>query len=66
VFTVAAVQGADSRIYETARCLGRVRCARWDHAVGGALRGDGGFVNAFGRVVSEVGCALLVAATSPA
>src|SRR5882762_5722456 len=61
VFTVAAVQGADSRIYETARCLG----ARPLRAMGTTLwevrfAVMAGFVNAFGRVVSEVGCALLV------
>ena len=61
VFTVAAVQGADSRIYETARCLG----ARPLRAMGTTLwevrfAVTAGFVNAFGRVVSEVGCALLV------
>ncbi len=61
VFTVSAVQGADSRIYETARCLGahRVRAmltTLWE--VRFAV--TAGFVNAFGRVVSEVGCALLV------
>jgi tungstate transport system permease protein len=58
---VAAVQGADSRIYETARCLG----ARPLRAMGTTLwevrfAVTAGFVNAFGRVVSEVGCALLV------
>src|SRR6266513_919581 len=50
-----------SRIYETARCLG----ARPLRAMGTTLwevrfAVTAGFVNAFGRVVSEVGCALLV------
>jgi tungstate transport system permease protein len=61
VFTVAAVQGADARIYETARGLGAgrfqaMRTTLWE--VRFAV--TAGFVNAFGRVVSEVGCALLV------
>jgi tungstate transport system permease protein len=61
VFTVSAVQGADPRLYETARSLGahRPRAALttlWE--VRFAVMA--GIVNAFGRVVSEVGCALLV------
>lgn len=61
VFTVSAVQGADPRIYETARSLGArpLRAALttlWE--VRFAVMA--GIVNAFGRVVSEVGCALLV------
>jgi len=61
VFTISAVQGADQRLYETARCLGASRframlTTLWEvrFAVMAA------FVNAFGRVISEVGCALLV------
>ena len=61
VFTVSAVQGADPRVYETARSLGAqpLRAALttlWE--VRFAVMA--GIVNAFGRVVSEVGCALLV------
>ncbi len=61
VFTVSAVQGADPRIYETARSLGArpLRAALttlWE--VRFAVMA--GIVNAFGRVVSEVGCALMV------
>jgi tungstate transport system permease protein len=61
VFTVSAVQGADQRIFETARSLGAspLRAASttlWE--VRFAVMA--GIVNAFGRVVSEVGCALLV------
>lgn len=61
VFTVSAVQGADPRVYETARALG----ARPLRAALTTLREVrfavmAGIVNAFGRVVSEVGCALLV------
>lgn len=61
VFTVSAVQAADSRVYETARCLGAtpVRATMttlWE--VRFAVMA--GFVNAFGRVISEVGAALLI------
>ena len=61
VFTVSAVQGADARGYETARSLGALplRAALttlWE--VRFAVMA--GIVSAFGRVVSEVGCALLV------
>lgn len=61
VFAVSAVQGADPRVYETARSLGArpLRAALttvWE--VRFAVMA--GIVNAFGRVVSEVGCALLV------
>ena len=61
VFTVSAVQGADPRIYETARALGACPL----QAALTTLREVrfavmAGIVNAFGRVVSEVGCALLV------
>ena len=45
VFTVSAVQGADPRIYETARSLGaRPVRAALTTLVGSALRGDGGSV----------------------
>ncbi|HTQ76540.1 MAG TPA: ABC transporter permease [Burkholderiales bacterium] len=61
VFTVSAVQGADPRVYETARCLGagRVRAAwttLWEVRFGVLAA----VVNGFGRVVSEVGCAIMV------
>jgi tungstate transport system permease protein len=61
VFTVSAVQAADPRIFETARSLGASRL----RAASTTLREVrfavmAGIVNAFGRVVSEVGCALLV------
>ena len=61
VFTVSAVQGADPRVYETARSLGvsRLRAALTTlrevrFGIVAAV------VNAFGRVVSEVGCAIMV------
>src|SRR2546425_11475573 len=60
-YTTLFRSGADSRIYETARCLGArplraMATTLWE--VRFAVMA--GFVNAFGRVVSEVGCALLV------
>jgi tungstate transport system permease protein len=61
VFTVSAVQGADPRVFETARGLGasRVRAALttlWEVRFGITAA----VVNAFGRVISEVGCAIMV------
>ncbi|MBE0621583.1 MAG: ABC transporter permease [Burkholderiales bacterium] len=61
VFTVSAVQGADPRVYETARSLGasRIRAGLtilWEVRFGITAA----VVNAFGRVVSEVGCAIMV------
>ncbi len=61
VFTIAAVQGADPRIYETARCLG---ASRWQGSVTTLWEVRFGIgaavVNGFGRVVSEVGCAIMI------
>lgn len=61
VFTVSAVQGADPRVYETARCLGAGRpraslTTLWEVRFGVLAA----VVNSFGRVVSEVGCAIMV------
>ncbi|HYL90752.1 MAG TPA: ABC transporter permease [Burkholderiales bacterium] len=61
VFTISAVQGADPRVYETARCLGagRTRASAttlWEVRFGVLAA----VVNGFGRVVSEVGCAIMV------
>ena len=61
VFTISAVQGADARVYETARCLGadRLRASLttlWEVRFGVLAA----VVNGFGRVVSEVGCAIMV------
>jgi len=61
VFTISAVQGADPRVYETARCLGadRLRASLttlWEVRFGVLAA----VVNGFGRVVSEVGCAVMV------
>ena len=61
VFTVSAVQGADPRVYETARSLGaRPLRAALTTLREGRFAVMAGIVNAFGRVISEVGCALLV------
>lgn len=61
VFTISAVQGADARIYETARCLGasRLRASAttlWEVRFGVLAA----VVNGFGRVISEVGAAIMV------
>ena len=61
VFTLSAVQGADPRVYETARCLGAARFAAslttlWEVRFGILAA----VVNGFGRAVSEVGCAIMV------
>jgi tungstate transport system permease protein len=61
VFTLSAVQGADPRIYETARSLG---AGRWRAALTTLLEVRFGIMaavfNGFGRVVSEVGCSIMV------
>jgi tungstate transport system permease protein len=61
VFTITSVQGADPRVYETARCLGagRLRASLTTllEVRFGVLAA---VVNGFGRVVSEVGCAIMV------
>ena len=61
VFTISAVQGADPRVYETARCLGagRLRASAttlWEVRFGVLAA----VVNGFGRVISEVGAAIMV------
>lgn len=60
-FTLAAIQAADPRLRETALVLGAGRMRTMGtvlfecrFAVGAAI------VNGFGRVISEVGCALMV------
>jgi tungstate transport system permease protein len=61
VFTLSAVQGADPRIYETARSLG---ASRWRSALTTLFEVRFGVMaavfNGFGRVVSEVGCSIMV------
>ena len=58
-FTLSAVQGSDVRIRETAMVLGagRVRTAM---TVLREVRFMAAVFNGFGRVISEVGCALMV------
>ncbi len=61
VFTISAVQGADPRVYETARSLGAARLRAslttlWEVRFGILAA----VVNGFGRAVSEVGCAIMV------
>ncbi len=61
VFTLSAVQGADPRVYETARSLG---ASRWRAALTTLFEVRFGVMaavfNGFGRVVSEVGCSIMV------
>ena len=61
VFTPSAVQGADPRIYETARSLGasplRSALTTLFEVRFGVMAA---VFNGFGRVVSEVGCAIMV------
>ncbi len=61
VFTISSVQGADPRVYETARCLGAGRARAslttlWEVRFGILAA----VVNGFGRAISEVGCAIMV------
>lgn len=61
VFTLSAVQGADPRIYETASSLGAARMRAsattlWEVRFGVLAA----VVNGFGRVISEVGAAIMV------
>jgi tungstate transport system permease protein len=61
VFTLSAVQGADPHIYETARSLGAARgraALTTLHEVRFGVMAA--VFNGFGRVVSEVGCAIMV------
>jgi tungstate transport system permease protein len=61
VFTLSAVQGADPRIYETARSLGAVRSRAALTTMFEVRFGIMAAVfNGFGRVVSEVGCSIMV------
>lgn len=61
VFTLSAVQGADPRIYETARSLAaepwRAALTTLNEVRFGVMAA---VFNGFGRVVSEVGCSILV------
>lgn len=61
VFTLSAVQGADQYVYETARSLG---AGKYRAAVTTLFEVRFGVMaalfNGFGRVVSEVGCSIMV------
>ena len=60
-FTLAAVQGADPRLRETARSLG---AGPWRSALTSLFEVRfaviAGVLNGFGRVISEVGCSMMV------
>ena len=61
VFTLSAVQGADPRIHETARSLGAARGRAALTTLYEVRFGVMAAVfNGFGRVVSEVGCSIMV------
>ncbi|MFZ1907646.1 MAG: ABC transporter permease [Burkholderiales bacterium] len=61
VFTISAIQGADPRVYETARCLGAGRLAASLTTLREVRFGIlAAVVNGFGRAISEVGCAIMV------
>lgn len=60
-FTISAVQGADPRVRETAISLGasRIRSA-WTTLIEVRFGVMAAVFNAFGRIVSEIGCSLMV------
>ena len=60
-FTLSAVQGADPRVRETALSLGasRLRSA-WTTLLEVRFGVMAAVFNAFGRIVSEIGCSLMV------
>lgn len=61
VFTLSAVQGADPRVFETARGLGASRMrAAMTTLIEVRFGVMAAIFNGFGRVVSEVGAALIV------
>lgn len=61
VFTLSAVQGADPRVYETARSLGAHKLlAAWTTLREVRFGVMASIFNGFGRVVSEVGCSIMV------
>ncbi len=61
VFTLAAVQGADPRVFETARGLGAGKLrASWTTLVEVRFGIMAAIFNGFGRVISEVGAAIIV------
>jgi tungstate transport system permease protein len=61
VFTLSSVQGADARVYETARSLGAHKLlAAWTTLREVRFGVMASIFNGFGRVVSEVGCSIMV------
>lgn len=60
-FALSAVQGADMRVRETALALGATRArAAWTTLFEVRFAVVAGVLNGFGRVISEVGCAMMV------
>ena len=60
-FALSAVQGADLRVRETALALGATRMrAAWTTLFEVRFAVVAGMLNGFGRVISEVGCAMMV------
>lgn len=60
-FTLSAVQGADPRVRETAVSLGASRMnAAWTTLLEVRFGVMAAVFNAFGRIVSEIGCSLMV------
>ena len=60
-FALSAVQGADLRVRETALTLGATRMrAAWTTLFEVRFAVVAGMLNGFGRVISEVGCAMMV------
>lgn len=60
-FALSAVQGADLRVRETALALGATRArAAWTTLFEVRFAVVAGILNGFGRVISEVGCAMMV------
>ena len=60
-FALSAVQGADMRVRETALALGASRMrAAWTTLFEVRFAVVAGMLNGFGRVISEVGCAMMV------
>ena len=60
-FALSAVQGADMRVRETALALGATRVrAAWTTLFEVRFAVVAGILNGFGRVISEVGCAMMV------
>jgi len=60
-FALAAIQGADLRVRETALALGATRArAAWTTLFEVRFGLVAAVLNGFGRVISEVGCAMMV------